>query len=143
MTEETVFFSNRPPPVPEPRIPPVLEALMVILISQFLLIPCFWQRHVQAGDFSSKTLARYAERLDNSFVMKDLRLYSRTSGYFQKQTQFLQTYPAMLAEAAHELLSVDSVPKQEKQRKILRHMLARRGPVALVKDAVGAFRALT
>src|SRR6266542_3751929 len=41
----------------------------------------------KAGDFSSKTLARYAERLDTSFVMKDLRLYSRTSGYFQKQTQ--------------------------------------------------------
>ena len=46
-------------------------------------------------------------------------------------------------DAAHELLSVDSVPKQDKQRKILRQMLARRGPFSLVKDAVGAFRALT
>jgi hypothetical protein len=38
---------------------------------------------------------------------------------------------------------VDSVPKQDKQRKILRQVLRRRGPVGLVKDAVGAFRALT
>ena len=97
----------------------------------------------EAGDFSAQTLSRYAERLNESFVMKDLRLYSRTSSYFQRQTQFLETYPRMLVDAAHELLSVDSVPKQDKQRKILRQMLARRGPFALVKDAVGAFRALT
>ncbi len=97
----------------------------------------------QAGDFSARTLSRYATRLNDSFVMKDLKLYSRTSSYFQNQTQFLQTYPQMLVDAAHELLSVDSVPKQQKQRKILRQMLMRRGPLALVKDAVGAFRALT
>jgi electron transfer flavoprotein-quinone oxidoreductase len=97
----------------------------------------------KAGDFSERTLSRYADLLDDSFIMKDLRLYSRTSSYFQKQTQFLEKYPQMLADAAHELLSVDSVPKQDKQRKILRQMLARRGPFGLVKDAVGALRALT
>ena len=75
--------------------------------------------------------------------MKDLRMYSRTSSYFQKQSQFLETYPQLLVDAAHEMLSVDSVPKRDKQRRILRQMLARRGPFALVKDAVGAFRALT
>jgi len=88
-------------------------------------------------------LSQYAARLEETFVMKDLRLYSRTSSYFQKQTQFLETYPELLVEAAHELLSVDSVPKQVKQRKILRRMLRQRGPIALAKDALGAFRALT
>jgi electron transfer flavoprotein-quinone oxidoreductase len=96
-----------------------------------------------AGDFSAKTLSRYGALLDESFIMKDLRLYSRTSAYFQKQTQFLETYPELLIDAAHEMLSVDSVPKQDKQRKILRQVLRRRGPMGLVKDAVGAFRALT
>ena len=97
----------------------------------------------ETGDFSATTLSRYAARLEDTFVLKDLRQYTRTSSYFQRQTQFLDAYPEMLVEAAHELLSVDSVPKRDKQRKILRQMLARRGPVALVKDAVGAFRALT
>ena len=97
----------------------------------------------KAGDFSAKTLSRYGALLDESFIMKDMRLYSRTSAYFQKQTQFLETYPEILIDAAHEMLSVDSVPKQDKQRKILRQVLRRRGPLGLVKDAVGAFRALT
>lgn len=97
-----------------------------------------------AGDFSARALARYKELLDSSFVMKDLTLYSRTSRYFQnKAGEFLEVYPDLLVDAAHELLTVDSVPKRDKQRKILRQLLARRAPWELVRDAVGALRALT
>jgi hypothetical protein len=49
----------------------------------------------------------------------------------------------MLAEAAHQMLSVDSVPKQDKQRAILRQLLRERAPWELIRDAVGALRALT
>jgi electron transfer flavoprotein-quinone oxidoreductase len=95
------------------------------------------------GDFSARTLRRYADLLDTSFVMKDLRLYSRTSSYFQSKSVFLNKYPDLLAGVAHELFSVDSIPKQDKQRRILRKVLADRGPLGIVRDAVGAFRALT
>lgn len=97
----------------------------------------------EVGDFSARTLSGYADLLNNSFVMKDLRLYSRTSRYFQSKSVFLEEYPELLVNAAHELLSVDSVPKQEKQRRILRQILGRRGPLDIVRDAVGAFRAVT
>jgi electron transfer flavoprotein-quinone oxidoreductase len=97
----------------------------------------------KVGDFSALTLRRYADLLDTSFVMKDLRLYSRTSSFFQNKSVFLEKYPDLLAGVAHELFSVDSVPKQDKQRRILRRVLADRGPLGIVRDAVGAFRALT
>jgi hypothetical protein len=35
------------------------------------------------------------------------------------------------------------VPKQDKQRKILRQLLGRRAPWELARDAVGALRSLT
>jgi hypothetical protein len=38
---------------------------------------------------------------------------------------------------------VDSVPKQEKQRRIVRRLLGQRAPWELARDAVGALRALT
>ena len=51
--------------------------------------------------------------------------------------------PEFLSEALHELFTVDSVPKRQKQRKIVRQLFKRRNPVALARDAFGAFRALT
>lgn len=97
----------------------------------------------EKGDYSAQTLSRYKARLDESFVMKDLDLYSRTSRYFQANSELLELYPKILVEAAHEFLCVDSVPKQDKQRAILRRLLAHRPPWKLAQDAVGAFRALT
>jgi hypothetical protein len=41
------------------------------------------------------------------------------------------------------MFTVDSVPKRQKQRKILRQLFRRRRPWDLARDAVGAFRALT
>jgi electron transfer flavoprotein-quinone oxidoreductase len=97
----------------------------------------------ELGDFTAGALARYKALLDESFIMKDLHLYSRTSRFFQGKPELLGLYPDLLAEAAHDLFSVDSVPKQDKQRRILRRMLSRRAPWQLVGDVAGALRSLT
>jgi len=68
MTADESFL----PPVPSraahqdaPRIPRALEALLVLVASQLLLIPCLWQQHLQAGDFSS--------HLYNAWLARQLR----------------------------------------------------------------------
>ena len=33
--------------------PPAIEKLLLIALALVLLVPCFWQSHLQAGDFSS------------------------------------------------------------------------------------------
>lgn len=96
----------------------------------------------EKGDFSAATMATYKQKLDESFIMDDLRAYSKTSRFFQGKPVFLERYPEMLTEALHELLTVDSVPKRQKQRRILRQLFRRRKPWDLARDAVGAFRAL-
>ena len=95
------------------------------------------------GDFSARSLAQYRRLLDESFIMKDLRLYSRTSQFFQNNRDFLEVYPGLLADAAHQMLTVDSVPKQDKQRAIVRRLLKERAPWDLVRDAFGALRSLS
>jgi electron transfer flavoprotein-quinone oxidoreductase len=118
------------------------EGSNLALVSAKLAAQTCIEAH-QRGDFSAQSLARYRQLLDESFIMKDLSLYSRTSRFFQKNRDFLELYPGMLAEAAHQMLSVDSVPKQDKQRAILRQLLRERAPWELIRDAVGALRALT
>src|SRR5205823_2745935 len=47
----------------------------------------------ERGDFSARSLAQYKRLLDQSFIMKDLHQYSRTSRYFQRNNHFLEVYP--------------------------------------------------
>ncbi|HZT09138.1 MAG TPA: FAD-dependent oxidoreductase [Chloroflexota bacterium] len=118
------------------------EGSNLALISAKLAAQTCIEAH-ERGDFSARTLRQYKIMLDNSFIMKDLSLYSRTSRFFQGHPEILERYPEMISEAAHELFSVDSVPKQEKQRRILRRLMNQRAPWDVARDAIGALRALT
>ena len=95
----------------------------------------------QRGDFSEQSLAGYKRLLDESFIMDDLRMYSKTSEFFQRKPEFLEVYPKLLSGALHELLTVDSVPKREKQRRLVRQVLGQRAPWTIARDLVGALRA--
>jgi electron transfer flavoprotein-quinone oxidoreductase len=118
------------------------EGSNLALISAKLAAQTCIEAH-ERGDFSARSLGRYRQLLDESFIMKDLRLYSRTSQFFQNNRDFLEVYPGILAEAAHQMLTVDSVPKQDKQRAIVRRLLKERAPWDLVRDAIGALRSLS
>jgi electron transfer flavoprotein-quinone oxidoreductase len=72
------------------------------------------------GDFFGKTLSAYAAKLNDTFVIKDLRKYRRASQHMEKNRQFFTSYPAMLNNMATEFFTVDSVPKREKQWKIFK-----------------------
>ncbi len=117
------------------------EGSNLALISAKFAVQATIEAH-KKGDFSAASMARYKDLLDASFIMDDLKTYSKTSKFFQSQPVFLQRYPEILTEAIHELLTVDSVPKRQKQRKILRQVLRRRKPWDLVRDAVGALRSV-
>jgi electron transfer flavoprotein-quinone oxidoreductase len=118
------------------------EGSNLALISAKLATQAIVEAH-KKGDFTAASLGRYKDLLDASFIMDDLRAYSKTSKFFQGKPVFLERYPEILTEAIHELLTVDSVPKRQKQRKILRQVLRRRKPWDLARDAIGAFRAVT
>jgi len=66
----------------------------------------------QAGKaFTAPNLSKYKAKLDDSFVMKDLKKYRRMPDIFHKNNQFFTTYPTLLSKAAQTIIRVDGVDK--------------------------------
>ncbi len=95
----------------------------------------------EGKSMSAKNLARYREKLDESFVMKDLKKYKRLPEIFENNHQFFTEYPELLNRAAHAMLTVDGVDKKTKEREVRRSFVAKRSRFGLVNDAFKLWRA--
>jgi electron transfer flavoprotein-quinone oxidoreductase len=91
---------------------------------------------------SAANLAVYRKKLEDSFVMKDLKKYRRLPKILHGNRQFLTAYPELLNQAAHSLLTVDGVDKLTKSKEIRRAFLRRRSPLGVVLDAWRVYRSL-
>ncbi|MCL4459684.1 MAG: FAD-dependent oxidoreductase [Chloroflexi bacterium] len=98
-------------------------------------------RAKERGDFSAQSLSFYQRLLQESFVLKDLKQYESATEFMESNPHFLSLYPQLLNEAAHELTLVDSVPKKQKQKAIIRNVRRHRSLWQLAKDAYNAWRA--
>lgn len=92
------------------------------------------------GDFSEKTLSLYAEKLKDSFVMKDLKKYKGLPDLLQKNERLLKKYPKVLNDAAFELLNVNGVSKKDKEKLIWKNMKQEIGLSNMVKDMLKIWR---
>ncbi|MCK9985142.1 MAG: electron transfer flavoprotein-quinone oxidoreductase [Azoarcus sp.] len=90
---------------------------------------------------SAKNLKNYRERLDQSFVMKDLKKYRHMPEVFHKNSQFFTTYPELLNRAAHTMVKVDGIDKKSKEREIRGSFVQARSLFGLLGDAFKLWRA--
>ena len=90
---------------------------------------------------SARTLKAYKDRLDESFVMKDLHKYRDLPQVLHQGRQFFTTYPKLLSESARKLFTVDGVDKKTKERQILRSFRDARSWGGLLGDAFKLWRA--
>lgn len=97
---------------------------------------------IKTGDFSEGMLARYKERLENSFVLQDLKKNQNASGLFEENPQYFADYPPMMNKALHEFFTVDSVPKQEKQKIIMNKLKEHRSLKQMGMDMFKLWRVL-
>jgi len=86
-------------------------------------------------------LALYQGRLEDSFVMKDMKKYKNMPEIFHKNNHFFTTYPELLNRAAHTMLTVDGVDKKTKERAIRKSFKQRRSLFGLMGDAFKMWRA--
>ncbi|MBE3583293.1 MAG: FAD-dependent oxidoreductase [Limnochordaceae bacterium] len=93
-------------------------------------------------DFSAHSLSRYWEKLNQSYVLQDLRQYRRTTPTIERNPQILGIYPSLLNEVMGQFLTVDGVPKREKEKRLLRLVTRRRPVTGLIKDAWRMGRAM-
>ncbi|MFW6074902.1 MAG: FAD-dependent oxidoreductase, partial [Chloroflexota bacterium] len=87
-------------------------------------------RAKERGDFSAATLSYYRELLDDSFIMKDLYKIRDVTDFVHARPYLLEEVPDVLSSMLREYLTVDSVPKKEKQAKM----------ISLLRDALPARR---
>lgn len=71
------------------------------------------------GDYSSRALSEYRRRLEDSFVLKDLRQFEGSTSFFHDHPQFFDFYPRVINQAADSFLTVDGRPKRDKQKEAL------------------------
>ncbi len=90
---------------------------------------------------TAATLKAYKAKLDQSFVMKDLRKYRDLPKVLDSSRQFFDTYPRLLNGAARTLFTVDGVDKKTKERQVFRSFSTARRWSGLVTDAVKLLRA--
>lgn len=87
-------------------------------------------------------LADYKRRLDESFVMKDLKKYEDLPEILHANNQFLTTYPELLNRSAYKMLKVDGVDKRSKEREIFADFRERRSLLGMLGDAYKLWRAM-
>ncbi len=90
---------------------------------------------------TAKSLKAYKERLDESFVMKDLHKYRDMPQVLHESPQFFTTYPLLVNRAAKTMFTVDGIDKKAKEKEILGSFRSARRLTGLVGDAIKMWRA--
>lgn len=96
---------------------------------------------LDAGDVSAARLAAYRTKLEDSFVLKDLRAYRAFPGFMAGVTRVFDGYPQMAADILRGLFSVDGSPVQPLKGKVM-GPVKRVGVLNLLKDVRKGVKAL-
>lgn len=92
---------------------------------------------INKNDFSANTLALYQKKLENSFVLKDLKTYKNIMDIVHERAgSFLGYYPNKIAGFFKMFTSVDSIPKRTKYHEFIKSIFTDRSFSELFKDAI-------
>lgn len=93
------------------------------------------------GDFSVRTLARYREQLDRSWVMQDLKRF-RNAPAMLHIDRIYNEYPDLACGVMERIYRVDGTPKTSIPALVLREVKKRIGLKNAIADALAAWRGL-
>ncbi len=95
----------------------------------------------ERGDFSRKALKRYKERLDLSWVMKDLKGF-RNAPKMLHIDRIYNEYPELVCSMMEHIYRIDGTPKVSIPKLIMREAKEKVGLKNVVSDLLTAWRAL-
>ncbi|MDR3437093.1 FAD-dependent oxidoreductase [Telmatospirillum sp.] len=95
----------------------------------------------QAAPCSKVNLREYTRRLEESFVMKDMRKYKNMPSFLHRNLPLFDLYPRLLSQAAQTWFRVDGVDKRTKEKEILTSFRKGRSLSGLFGDAFKMARA--
>lgn len=92
-------------------------------------------------ELSKANLTEYKRRLDETFVMKDLKKYKKIPEFLHNNKHVFGLYPRLLTAAAQTWFRVDGSDKLTKEKEILRSFRKGRTMSGLIGDAFKLVRA--
>jgi electron transfer flavoprotein-quinone oxidoreductase len=92
------------------------------------------------GDFSSQSLSSYRKRLEDSFVLKDLKKYREIPRFFASNPHFFTDYPEAMNELAYMWHIADDELKADRIKRMKRSLYKRRSKLGLLRDAYHLWR---
>jgi electron transfer flavoprotein-quinone oxidoreductase len=95
----------------------------------------------QTGDFSRKGLAVYRSLLDQSYVMKDLKL-ARRAPQMLHNNRIYREYPELICSLMEQLYRIEGEPKENLSKLFLKAAREKVGLKNLAADGFSAWRAL-
>ncbi len=91
---------------------------------------------LKQNDFSASMLSRYQKKLENSFVLKDLKTYKDLMEIMHSRKEsFLKYYLQKINAFFEMFVSVDSIPKRKKYLDFIKSIFTDRKLSELFKDA--------
>ncbi len=95
------------------------------------------------GDFSARTLSQYRQRLEGSFVLKDLRKLRNVPGFFSSHSYFFTLYPEIANELAYMWHVVDDETKDARIKRMKSTLFKKRSRLGLASDLYHLWRLLS
>ncbi|MBM4334016.1 MAG: FAD-dependent oxidoreductase [Deltaproteobacteria bacterium] len=97
----------------------------------------------EKGDFGRNGLSGYLSRLHNSYIFKDLKKYRKFGRFLHTHEEIFTTLPAWTSLAAREMLTVNGVPKKDKQKALWREFRNRTSLLRVLKLLWEGWRGVT
>jgi electron transfer flavoprotein-quinone oxidoreductase len=94
------------------------------------------------GDYSAATLSLYRQKLENSFVLKDLKKFQKVSAFFNENPHVLRDYPNIFVDLLSDYFTVSETPKSEVEKALIAKFRREIGALNLAKDAFKMGRAM-
>jgi electron transfer flavoprotein-quinone oxidoreductase len=94
-----------------------------------------------AGDFSKRGLRVYRQLMDESYVLKDLKMY-RKAPHMLHNDRIYNEYPEMVCSMMEQIYRIDGAPKESLTKLFLKTAKEKVGLGNLAADAFSAWRAL-
>jgi len=96
---------------------------------------------LEKNDFSANTLSLYQKKLEESFVMKDLKSYKNVMPFAEKNSSILMGYyPKKVNEFFNQFISVDGIPKKQKYKSFIGNAFKERSIFKMISDLTGFAR---
>ena len=96
---------------------------------------------IDAGDTSAAGLASYKDAMEGSFVIQDLRTFSKWPHVMEEWGSMFTDYPVMVKEVFNAMFSVDGAPQRPLMKR-MRPIIKKRGALKLGREVMKAVKAL-